>query len=182
MFGIEGVLGVFFAYAIGSMPVGRWITTIYCKDSTDVGLKPLALARVLADIVKGAFAVMVFCKLIGHGFDQYGVLLAYLGHRFPICRKCWGGNGIAVLLGALTVLHPLVGLTALISWLFTYYVFRYASLSALTSAIMTPLVSGLAGIGEDLHILFIITAMIFVQQKGGLKRLLAGDEERVSWS
>ena len=125
-------------------------------------------------------------ELVGFLFIAFGiligVLLAYLGHRFPICRKCWGGNGIAVLLGGLTVLHPAVGLTALISWLFAYYVFRYASLSALIAAVMTPLVAGIAGLNVDLQILFLISAMIFVQQKGGLKRLLNGDEDRVVWA
>ena len=181
MVGIVFFIGGAAAYAIASIPVGGWITSAIHHANLSFGPKTLALARVLLDIGKGAISIVIFCEVVGHQHAQYGALFAYVGHRFPICPKCQGGNGIGLLLGAMIALHPIIGLVALMSWLFTYYVYRYASMAALVSAAMTPIVASLVGLGIELHILFVIAGMIFVQQRGGLIRLMEGDEKMVAW-
>ena len=42
-------------------------------------------------------------------------------------------------------MSPLIGFLALCAWLFTFFVFRYSSLSALMAAIVTPPIAMFTG-------------------------------------
>ncbi|NNE80004.1 MAG: hypothetical protein HKN18_06985 [Silicimonas sp.] len=135
----------------------------------------------MANIAKGFVAVTVFCIIVGHEYAQFGALFAYIGHLYPLCPRCNGGNGIGLLLGAMVALDPIVGLIALLAWLFTYYVYRYATLSALAAAVMTPIISSLLGLGVEVYVLYPIAVMIFVRLRVSLRLLLEGNEPMVVW-
>lgn len=169
------------AYVVGSSPFSGLIQNALALAFPQMGNRTLALARVLADIAKGYVSVLSFCLIAGFESAQFGVLIAYLGHVYRFDPNFGGGNGMGLLLGALIVLHPVISLIALIAWLFTYYVFRYASLSALTAAFVTPFSAAFLQLGVETYILFAIAVMIFIRQKSGLYRLFVGEEQMVVW-
>ncbi len=181
MFLLVCVLGAICAYAVGSIPASRLSDNFLGNLSPPAGDRMSAFVRVLADIAKGFAAVTVFSNIAGPEHAQFGALFAYLGHLYPYCPNCRSGNGIGLLLGAMVALHPIVGLIALLAWLFTFYVYRYATLAALVAAVMTPIISSMIGIGIEVHVLFIIAAMIFARLRLKLRLLLDGNEHIVVW-
>jgi len=181
MFLVVCALSAVCAYAVGSIPLSRLASTSISMLFPDAGGKTFALARVLADIAKGFAAVTAFCTIIGHEYAQFGVLFAYLGHLYPYCPRCNSGKGIGLLLGAMVALDPIVGLIALLAWLFTYYVFRYATLAALVAAFVTPIISSIVGLGVEIYVLYLIAAMIFLRLRVSLRLLLDGSERMVAW-
>ena len=181
MFLLVCVLSAVCAYAVGSIPASRLSDKFVRNLSPHAGDGVLALMRVLVDIAKGFLAVTVFSKIAGQEYAQFGALFAYLGHLYPYCPSCRSGNGIGLLLGAMVALHPIVGLIALLAWLFTFYVYRYATLAALVAAVMTPVISSMIGLGIEVHVLFIIAVMIFARLRLKLRLLLDGNEHIVVW-
>ena len=82
-----------------------------------------------------------------------------------------GGKGVATLLGTLIGLSPVIGLIALASWLFTYFVFRYSSLSAIMSALVTPAVALILGFGQAFVVMIIMAALLIWRHKENIMRL-----------
>ena len=168
------------AYIAGSIPLGQVLTSILRWTSSSFGARSTAFIRVVGDISKGCAVVSV-----GHfaGFEgaEIAALFVVLGHVYPVHRQFRGGNGTATLLGALIALHPMVGLVALLSWLFAYYVYRYASLSAVVSAGMTPVISGLLDFNVGMPLLLSLAALVIWRNRKGLERVANGTEEMVMW-
>ena len=75
----------------------------------------------------------------------------------------------------------MVGLIALASWLFTYFVFRYSSLSALMASILTPLVAILLGYGNLAALLLAMSGLLIWKHRANIERLRDGTEPMVSW-
>ncbi len=184
------------AYLIGSIPFGIVVSrlfglpdprTIGSKNigATNVlrsGSKPAALATVLLDGAKGLVAVVLARSVAGEDAAQVAALLSFVGHIFPVWLGFKGGKGVATLLGTLIGLAPMVGLIALAAWLFTYFVFRYSSLSALMSAVITPLVAFLIGFGEMTFVLVIMAGLLIWRHRENIERLRTGEEPMVDWS
>ena len=182
MFLVMYASGAACTYAMGSISFSGMIRELVNKIYPSAGPRALALASVLTDIAKGFVAVTLFCTIVGHQFAQFGALFVYLGHVYPSCPNCKGGNGIGLILGAMIAVDPVVGLVSLCAWLFTYYVYRYATLAALVSAVMTPIISNSVGLGIDLQVLYLIAAIIFVRMRFKLRLLIEGKEPMVVWS
>ena len=183
------------AYLLGSIPFGLVVSKLFSLPdprtigsnnigATNVlrsGSKPAALATVLLDGAKGFFAVVVGCVFGGEDAMQIAALCAFLGHVFPIWLNFKGGKGVATLLGALVGLAPLVGFIALLAWLFTFFVFRYSSLSALMSALVTTPVAVILGFQSMAAVLVVLTIMLFWRHSDNIKRLGDGTEQMVTW-
>ncbi|MEK6216501.1 MAG: hypothetical protein N2B03_04690, partial [Boseongicola sp.] len=73
------------------------------------------------------------------------------------------------------------GLVALLSWLFAYYVYRYAGLSAVVSAVMTPIISELLDFNIGLPFLLSLAALVIWRNRKSLERLAHGTEKMVTW-
>lgn len=184
------------SYLLGSVPFGIVVSrlmglpdprTIGSKNigATNVlrgGSKIAALLTVILDAAKGGIAVVIAGLFTGSDGMQVAALASFLGHLYPIWLRFRGGKGVATLLGTLIALSPLVGLIALASWLFTYFVFRYSSLSALMSAILTPVVSIIAGHGEMAVLLIVMAGLLIWKHRANIERLRDGTEPMVDWS
>lgn len=184
------------AYLVGSIPFGILVArafglpdprTIGSKNigATNMlrtGSKPAALATVLLDGAKGGVAVVVARLLFAEDAAQVAGFAAFLGHLYPIWLKFKGGKGVATLLGTLVGLAPFIGLVALFAWLFTYFVFRYSSLSALVSAALTPPLAMLLGFAHMSVLLMLMSGMVFWRHRENIKRLQDGTEPMVDWS
>ncbi|MGI9391619.1 MAG: glycerol-3-phosphate 1-O-acyltransferase PlsY, partial [Boseongicola sp.] len=183
------------AYLLGSVPFGLVVAKIFSLPdprtigsgnigATNVlrtGSKFAALLTVFLDGAKGAVAVLVARFIAGEDAAQVAALAAFIGHLYPVWLGFKGGKGVATLLGTLVALLPVLGLIALVSWLFGYFVFRYSSLSALLSAAVTPIVAYAQGHTSYLLLLIIMAALVWWRHRENISRLLNGTEPMVDW-
>lgn len=191
------LLGVaLFSYLLGSIPFGIVVSKLFrLPDPRDVGSgnigatnvlrsgsKVAALLTVLLDGAKGLAAVLLAKSYFGADAAQVAALFSFFGHIFPVWLGFKGGKGVATLLGTLIGLHPLLGLIALGSWLFTYFVFRYSSLSAVMAALITPPVALIIGFGNAFIVLVIMAVMLLWRHRENIERLRTGTEPIVDWS
>lgn len=184
------------AYLLGSIPFGIVVSKLFGLPdprtigsnnigATNVlrsGSKIAALTTVLLDGAKGLAAVLIAKALFGPDAAQVAALFSFLGHIFPVWLGFKGGKGVATLLGTLIGLSTLLGFVALSAWLFTYFVFRYSSLSALMSAVITPLVAFLVGFSDLVVVLAIMAGILIWRHKANIERLRDGTEPMVDWS
>ena len=168
------------AYFLGACPIDRAIASVLRAYCCVCGKRSDAFTRSVANILKGC-AVVSISRLAGPEAPQIAVLFVFLGHIVPIHRGFKGGNGMAILLGAMIALHPLLGLVALFSWLLTYYVYPYAALAAIISASVTPFFCVYIGLNVSLNLLLLLTSIVLWRQRHSLVRLTEGTEEKVAW-
>lgn len=191
------------AYAIGSLPsgylAGRWLRGIDIREvgsgstgATNVlrvlGKKP-ALAVLLADIAKGAIAVLLAGAIArtGAGSESLAAwsevlagLAAVVGHSKPLWLNFRGGKSVAASLGVLLALSWPVALGTIAVFAGVLALSRIVSLSSIAGAIA---VSGLMVLtGEPLpYVLFGLAAGIYViwRHRSNIQRLMEGVEPRL---
>lgn len=146
------------------------------------GKKTAALLTLAGDLAKGWIAVWL-AGLAGAYFGMQilavhiGALAVFLGHLYPVFFGFKGGKGVATALGILLALHPLLGLSALVTWAAVFTVTRLSSLAALTAALLVPLY-GAYFMGSRISILTLcmLAALLVWRHRGNIQRLLAGEE------
>lgn len=184
------------AYLLGAIPFGVIITkamglgdvrkigsgNIGATNVLRTGSNAAALATVLLDAGKGLVAVLLARSIVGEDAAQVAALFSFLGHLYPIWLNFKGGKGVATLLGTLVGLAPIIGLVALMTWLFTFFIYRISSLSALVAAIFTPLAAYLMEFTNMMALLIFMAVMVFWKHRSNIKRLIVGDEPMTTWS
>lgn len=202
--GVVVVVLAILAYLIGSLPLGYWLVRrLTGKDPRQASAYNLGLENAIrllgawpiflafaADFLKG-FVAVYLARFTAAGFET-GLLLAfvaYLGHLYPLPR--WTqktplrGRGAGILLGILAALSNvgmpyLLALIPLAVALVLYAVLGYASLAALSVALVTTLIAfaqpialwgKLAGLGLALLALW--------RYKENLGRILEGTEPKL---
>lgn len=168
------------AYFMGACPIDRAIASALGAYFGFDGKRSNAFSRSVVNILKSC-AVVSISRLAGPEAPQIAVLFVFLGHIVPVQKGFKGGNGMAILLGAMIALHPLLGLFALFSWLFTYYVYRYAALAAIVSASVTPFFCIYVGLDVSPNLLLLLTSIVLWRQRHSLVRLTEGTEEMIAW-
>ena len=171
------------AYVLGALPVsrlflgasGQALPRACCE-------RMLSFAKAVLDIAKGFLIVLLLCVAFGHETALIAATAAFLGHIYPVFRDVSGGYGMGVLLGALVAFDPTIGLVALVTWTFGHYVFRFAGLAALSSAIATPLIVSVYGLStkENTLVLFALSIFIFWRQREHLAYFIGQSEQVVS--
>ena len=145
------------------------------------GKKPAAIA-LLGDMLKGLLPL-----LAGHMLGVSLLVLtltglaAFLGHLYPVFFRFQGGKGVATLLGVLLGIHWMLGLAAIVTWLFVAKVLKFSSLSALTMAALTPIYSWF--VYHDWPLTLILTGMsaiLFWRHRSNIRKLLSGEESRIA--
>ena len=145
------------------------------------GGKKAAIITLAGDILKGAIPV-----LAGHALHVSAtalaltLLLAFLGHLYPVFHGFRGGKGVATAFGALAALNGWVGLALVATWLVVALVFRYSSLAALAAAVAAPvyvwwLVPDQAFFGATL----LMSILLLWRHDGNIRKLLAGTESKI---
>ena len=180
-------------YLLGSIPFGLILTklggygdirsigsgNIGATNVLRTGNKKLAIATLLLDGCKGAFAVYIV-YLFGLGHPYITALFALLGHIFPVWLKFKGGKGVATGLGILLALSWPTGLAAAGTWLITAFLSRLSSLSALVAVSLSPVFAYLFSHDTKLSILCAVMAMIIIaKHHTNIKRLLKGEEPKI---
>lgn len=146
-----------------------------------IGGKKAAIITLLGDMLKGLVPVLLV-NLLGFGVTAIALVAvgAFLGHLFPVFFKFEGGKGVATFFGALIGMNWGAGLTALAIWLLTAFIFRYSSLAALVTALLSmSVVWYFTGSITLLVACTVISIFLIWRHRSNIKRLLSGEEEKI---
>lgn len=149
------------------------------------GSKAAALVTVLGDAAKGWLAVY----LAQHLGPAYGAqpqdipvagFAAFFGHLHPVFLGFRGGKGVATAAGVMLGFSPWLGLSLVAVFALVVWLFRYASLGSIATAIIAPILGMmLIGPGETLTAIFCIALLIFWRHSANLQRIRAGTEPKI---
>jgi glycerol-3-phosphate acyltransferase PlsY len=145
-------LALLLGYAVGSLPIGYLIAQrargvdLRRVGSGNVGAANafrasgfrMALTVMLADVAKGAAAVM-----LAGGEGDYAVaagVAAIVGHIYPVWLGFKGGKGVATASGVFGMLSPWPAAIAAIAFGLTVAKTRYVSLGSVVAILLLPIV------------------------------------------
>jgi glycerol-3-phosphate acyltransferase PlsY len=179
-------------YLLGSIPFGVLLMraaglgdirkvgsgNIGATNVLRTGRSGLAALTLAGDALKGTAAVLLGA-LAGPDTAVLAGLGAFLGHCFPVWLKFRGGKGVATYLGVLLGFSWLAVLAAGAVWLAIAALTRYSSLSALVASAVTPPVLFLLGHIQLAELFLLLTIILWINHRGNIARLLAGEEGRI---
>ena len=158
--------------------------------------KGAAAITLVCDILKGVVAVLIafFAGKIVHGLDnslliQLAGLFVILGHTFPVFFKFKGGKGIATSLGVLLITNWQIGLICLVFALILMALTRMVSVGSIAAAILFPVLvlfinqNYLVEANNWSYLVFsiILSALVIFNHRANIKRLLSGEENKISF-
>ena len=148
------------------------------------GNKTAAICTLLSDVLKGTIPV-----LIARAFTQDTQILAtvaaaaFIGHLFPIFFQFKGGKGVATALGVYLALNPWMGLALILCWLASALLFRYSSLAAVLTAVLSPLFAWFLLPGTPFLLLSVFIAVFLLwRHQTNIQRLIKGEEDKIRLS
>lgn len=192
---MDFVLAALMGFALGSIPFGLILTraaglgdvrnigsgSIGATNVLRTGNKGLAAATVLLDAGKAAVAVLVAAQ-VWPGTEGIAAVAAVAGHCFTPWLMFKGGKGFASAAGALLALAWPVMLVCAAIWGATLFVSRISSVSSMTTVVAAPLVAWALGYGSVVTPLIAIAAIVLVQHRANIGRLVRGEEPRIGSS
>ena len=181
-----------YSYLLGSIPFGLILTKIFLKKdirkvgsgnigTTNVlrtGNKFLAAVTLLLDLLKG-FVSVYFTLSYNESLAPYSALICFIGHIFPVWLKFKGGKGVATYLGVILALSYQFFLVFGLSWITLSILFRFASLSSMTSSLIVFLYGYLLQNNNYSLILFIFFIIILFTHKENIVRLKKSKENKI---
>jgi acyl phosphate:glycerol-3-phosphate acyltransferase len=193
---MAALAALIFGYLCGSVPFGLILTKIAGTadlrsigsgniGATNVlrtGRKDLAAATLLADALKGTFAVLLAAHFDMGQFPPLplcAALGAFLGHVFPVWLGFKGGKGVATFLGCLFGVDWRVGLVFVVVWLAVAFATRYSSAAALVASAAAPLALLLFGAHQAAALFTVLAALLWIFHRANIARLFAGEESKI---
>ena len=189
------VASLLLGYLLGSIPFGILFTrlagasdprtigsgSIGATNVLRTGNRVVAAATLLADLGKGAAAVLIANALFPDG-GPLAAIGAVFGHLYPVWLRFRGGKGVATLLGVLLALHwPSAVMFALV-WIAVLLLTRISSVGGMLAAISAPVTAGFAGRFNFVFLFLGLALLVLWRHRGNIERLLAGTEPRVGSS
>jgi len=179
------------SYLMGSIPFGFILTKIFLKkdireigsgnigatNALRTGNKIIGYATLLLDISKAIIPV-IYTKINFPELIFVASLCAFLGHVFPIWLKFKGGKGVATYVGILFSINILFGLIFAISWLITFVLTKYSSLSSLIGSLSLPAYLLITGQTNNVIFFIIMFVLIFFTHRENVKRLKNKEESK----
>ena len=189
---INLIIVAVYSYFLGSIPFGLVLTKIFLKKdirnigsgnigTTNVlrtGKKSLAIATLVLDLLKGYFSVIVTLTYF-ENLTSYSALICLIGHIFPIWLKFKGGKGVAAYLGVILALSYKFFLVFGVSWLILSFLFRFASLSSITSSLIIFIYAYFFNDNNYSLILFIFLVIIIYTHRENIVRLKNSKENKI---
>ena len=184
------------AYLVGAVPVGYLvgrafgIGDIRRHGSGNIGATNVlrtagwlpAVLTLVADVVKGAVAVVLATTLAGGDprVAAASAVAAIVGNCWSVFLRFRGGKGVATGLGAFLALVPWAVLPAALVWLAVTAMFRYVSLACVTASVCVPLGALALGYpGPSVLACVFGAAIVVARHRDNIARLTAGTEHRV---
>ena len=181
-------------FLAGSMPFGYWLVRlakgvdIRSVGSGNIGAtnvwrtygRWLGVPVVLLDMVKGFAPALLGMLFVSHFAGICAGAAAMLGHWRPLfLRFAKGGKMVATCGGVFFGVAVWVALTALLAWLVTFVLFRYASVASIVAGISLPVMAAAYGYPTSVVVFGAgAAAAILYLHRGNLRRLRAGTEHR----
>jgi glycerol-3-phosphate acyltransferase PlsY len=196
---MDAVFAALLGFALGSIPFGLILTrgaglgdvrkigsgSIGATNVLRTGNKGLAAATVLLDAMKAVIPILI-AKAIWPGSAELvgniAAVAAVAGHCFTPWLAFKGGKGFASAAGALGALAWPAMVACAAVWALTLLVSRISSVSSMVSVIAAPLVAWGLGYPEVIPPLLAIAAIVIVQHRANIGRLMRGEEPRVGAS
>lgn len=145
------------------------------------GNKAAAAATLIGDMAKG-FVPVVIARLLTDDAATLALVAvaAFIGHLFPLFFGFKGGKGVATALGVYFGLSPWMGLVLVLTWLLSAAAFRYSSLAAVLTALMSPLYAWYFLPGTPYLIMSLFIAALLVgRHHSNISRLVGGKEDKI---
>ena len=179
------------SYLMGSIPFGFILTKIFLKkDIRDIGSgnigatnalrtgnKTIGYATLFLDIVKAVIPI-IYIKFNFTELLYVASLCIFLGHVFPVWLKFKGGKGVATYVGILFALNIYFGLVFIVSWLITFALFKFSSLSSLVASISIPIYLLILSKFEHIFFFTIMFILVFFTHRENIKRLKNKEESK----
>jgi glycerol-3-phosphate acyltransferase PlsY len=192
---MEPLFAAVLGFALGSIPFGLILTraaglgdvrqigsgSIGATNVLRTGNKGLAAATVLLDAMKAVIPVLV-AKAVWPGAEGIAAVAAVAGHCFTPWLAFKGGKGFASAAGALAALAWPAMLACAAIWAITLFASRISSVSSLVSVVAAPVVVWALGYPAVIAPLIVIAAIVIVQHRANIGRLMRGEEPRVGSS
>ena len=179
------------SYLMGSIPFGFILTKIFLKkdireigsgnigatNALRTGNKTIGYLTLILDILK-AVAPVIYVKTFYQDFIYIASLCAFLGHVFPIWLKFKGGKGVATYLGILFAINFYFGIVFIVSWLVTFFISKFSSLSSLVGSASIPLYLLILTKFDQVIFFTIMFVLIFFTHRENIKRLKNKEETK----
>ena len=179
------------SYLMGSIPFGFILTKIFLKkdireigsgnigatNALRTGNKVIGYSTLILDILK-AVAPVIYVKIFYQDYLYIASLCAFLGHVFPIWLKFKGGKGVATYLGILFAINFYFGIIFIISWLITFFISKFSSLSSLVGAASIPIYLLILTQFDQVFFFTIVFVLIFFTHRENIKRLKNKEETK----
>lgn len=112
-------------------------------------------------------------------------LACILGHVFPLFFSFKGGKGVATCVGVYAVCCPIAIICGLALFALMVFITRIVSLSSLTATVVVITLSLILYNSDSLFLpqaimSIIIGLIVFLKHKDNIKRLLSGNEKKIS--
>ncbi|MBX9897230.1 MAG: glycerol-3-phosphate 1-O-acyltransferase PlsY [Qipengyuania sp.] len=191
----QALLAFAFAYLLGSIPFGLLLTraaglgdvrqigsgSIGATNVLRTGRKGLAAATVLLDAAKGALPVLLAGAFLP-GSEGAAAVGAVAGHCFTPWLRFKGGKGFATAAGVLLALAWPAMLVCAGLWAATLAIFRISSVASMTTVVLAPVIGWALGYPATIIPLVLIAAIVVIQHRANIGRLMRGEEPRVGGS
>ncbi len=192
---MNAVFAALLGFLLGSIPFGLILTraaglgdvrqigsgSIGATNVLRTGNKGLAAATVLLDAAKAVVSILV-ASALWSGTEGIAAVAAVAGHCFTPWLKFKGGKGFASAAGALGALAFPAFFVCAMLWVATLAISRISSVSSLVSVIAAPLVAWGMGFPQIIAPLLAIAAIVIVQHRANIGRLMRGEEPKVGSS
>ena len=179
------------SYLMGSIPFGFILTKIFLKkdireigsgnigatNALRTGNKAIGYLTLILDITK-AITPIIYVKIIYQDFIYIASLCAFLGHVFPIWLKFKGGKGVATYLGILFAINVYFGIIFILSWLLTFFISKFSSLSSLIGSASIPIYLFILNQFDQVFFFTIMFVLIFFTHRENIKRLKNKEETK----
>jgi glycerol-3-phosphate acyltransferase PlsY len=169
---VAGVMGLGDLRQIGSGNIGA-------TNVLRTGSKTGAALTLIADAGKAGIAVLLTRALAAEDAAQLAGFAAFFGHCYPIWLKFRGGKGVSTFFGLLFALAWPVGIAAGATWLITAALFRYSSVAALITAVLTPVFIIILELNHLLTLEIFLALLIFLRHKKNIVRLFCSQESKI---
>ncbi len=196
------LLGPLLSYLVGSIPFGYLIVRmregrdIRASGSGNIGATNVArtagpvagIITLLLDVGKGFVPVWMMAHATNRedpAMLMGAALMVVIGHMFPVWLKFKGGKGVATGVGAFVLICWQAVAAATVVWILVVAVWRYVSLGSIIAAASLPLFTFrlYAPPGEPPLVVSVgttlIAVLIIVKHKDNIRRLVAGNENRL---
>ena len=187
---MDYLIAIIISYFLGSIPFGLILTKLFLnKDIREIGSGNIGATNVLRsgnkligyltlvlDILKAIIPV-IYIKFNHPELIYISSLSVFLGHVFPIWLKFKGGKGVATYVGILFSINLIYGFIFCISWLLTFFLSKYSSLSSLIASLIVPIYLFFVN-GEQIIFFIILFVLIFYTHRENIKRLKNKEESK----